>query len=110
MHFTQVVSNNMASSSETPKGRGRPKKTKNITGVAKRKLEFTSADTDMSVNSASQNISVAQSDLQLPITDINSMTENIPVPLKNSLSSRENVCFFNSVVQVKIHSKLFSGK
>ena len=85
----------MASISETPKGRGRPKKTKTIRGVAKRKLEFTNADTDMSVNSASQEISVAQSDLQLPRTDINTMTENIPVPLKNSLSSRENVCFLD---------------
>ena len=58
----------MASSSETPKGRGRPKKTKTIRGVAKRKLEFTNADTDMSVNSASQEISVAQSDLRLTIS------------------------------------------
>ena len=67
----------MASISETPKGRGRPKKTETIRGIAKRKLEFVNADTDMSVNSASQKISVAQSDLQLPRTDINTMTENI---------------------------------
>ena len=63
----------MANSSETPKGRGRPKKTKTIRGIAKRKLEFFNADNDMSVNSASQKISVAQSDLQLPRTDINTM-------------------------------------
>ena len=42
----------------------------------------------------------APSDERTNIYETNNLTEKEPVPLRNNMRDSENVCFFNSVVQV----------